>query len=200
MISSWSDIDGWFDYEQFYAAIAAILPDNAVCAEVGVYLGRSVAYLAERLRYKACRIYAIDLWSGEVSSKEALHQRSTDLSHFDHFKRNMGDLGLDNVYPVVSDSAEAAAQFSDSSMDFVFIDASHDYNSVRRDILAWWPKVKLGGILAGHDYDFPSVRSAVWNTLGQQVTPTETVWAVGRHHHRIEDIQALHEAREDARQ
>ena len=38
-------------------------------------------------------------------------------------------------------------------MDFVFIDASHEADMVYLDCEAWWPKVKVGGVLAGHDYD-----------------------------------------------
>ena len=39
--------------------------------------------------------------------------------------------------------------------DYIYIDASHHYLQVKRDIEAWWPRVKSGGILAGHDYEGP---------------------------------------------
>jgi len=47
---------------------------------------------------------------------------------------------------------DAAAQFEDASLDFVYIDGDHTYDYVKGDIAAWWPKVKPGGILSGHDY------------------------------------------------
>lgn len=50
------------------------------------------------------------------------------------------------------DSISASKRFKNNSLDFVFIDAAHDYESVKADILAWLPKVKNNGILAGHDY------------------------------------------------
>lgn len=49
-------------------------------------------------------------------------------------------------------SVVAAASFAERSLDFVYIDAAHDIESVREDIAAWYPRVRPGGILAGHDY------------------------------------------------
>ncbi len=49
-------------------------------------------------------------------------------------------------------SAEAVSDFAEGSLDFAYIDAQHHYEAVVEDIELWWPKVKSGGILAGHDY------------------------------------------------
>lgn len=67
------------------------------------------------------------------------------------------------------DSLTAARKFHDRSLDFVYIDGDHSYAGCRRDILAWAPKVKVGGVLAGHDYyNLPpfEVRKAVAVTCG----------------------------------
>jgi predicted O-methyltransferase YrrM len=53
---------------------------------------------------------------------------------------------------VVAGSVEAAALFASSSLDFVFIDGDHSCAAVLADIAAWLPKIKPGGLLAGHDY------------------------------------------------
>jgi len=50
-------------------------------------------------------------------------------------------------------SPHAATQFLDGYFDFAYIDGSHRYRAVRNDINAWWPKVRIGGVLAGHDYN-----------------------------------------------
>ena len=61
------------------------------------------------------------------------------------------------VTEVAACSWEAAERFEDGHFDFVFIDASHDEESVRKDIAAWLPKIRQGGILAGHDISYPGV-------------------------------------------
>jgi hypothetical protein len=49
-------------------------------------------------------------------------------------------------------SLDAAERVADSSLDFAYIDARHDYDSVRKDVELWFPKIRPGGVLAGHDY------------------------------------------------
>lgn len=55
-----------------------------------------------------------------------------------------------NVKRMKSD--EAVKLFADNSLDFVYLDGNHDLAHITQDINAWWPKVREGGILAGHDY------------------------------------------------
>jgi hypothetical protein len=49
-------------------------------------------------------------------------------------------------------SVDAAAAVIDYTMDFVYVDARHDYDAVMEDLNAWYSKVRPGGIFAGHDY------------------------------------------------
>jgi len=49
-------------------------------------------------------------------------------------------------------SVEMAERFYDKSLDFVFIDADHRYEHIKADIAAWYPKIRQGGLLSGHDY------------------------------------------------
>ena len=58
----------------------------------------------------------------------------------------------DKVEFVRKTSLEAAGEFENESLDFVYIDGQHHYEAVRDDINAWLPKLKPGGLLCGHDY------------------------------------------------
>jgi len=60
-------------------------------------------------------------------------------------------------------SLDAAAQFTDYSLDFVYVDGDHSYEAVSADLRAWYPKVTVGGILIGDDYTnrFPGLKNAV---------------------------------------
>ena len=53
---------------------------------------------------------------------------------------------------IVNFSVEAAKQFEDGYFDFVYIDADHSYKGVMADLEAWYPKIRKGGMIAGHDY------------------------------------------------
>jgi len=59
-------------------------------------------------------------------------------------------------------STEAAPFFADESLDFVFIDASHFYTTVKVDLECWVPKVKQGGLLVGHDYNSARDKRGKW--------------------------------------
>ena len=60
----------------------------------------------------------------------------------------------ENIHKVKKSSVEASKDFKDGSLDLVYIDAAHDYESVKQDILTWLPKIKKGGFIAGHDYRY----------------------------------------------
>ena len=72
--------------------------------------------------------------------------------------------------------------FDDESLDFIFIDASHDYQNVYDDIKAWFPKVKKSGIISGHDYSWgEEVKKAVhdfFDPLNLKVEESEGCWIV----------------------
>ncbi len=66
-------------------------------------------------------------------------------------RRNLESFG--NVPIFVRNLTTAAATLiPDDFLDFVYIDARHDYCGCMEDMVTWWPKLKLGGIMSGHDF------------------------------------------------
>jgi len=165
MIKDYQDIQGWFDYEDLYSHLAKNLPEGSSFVEVGVWKGRSICYLGQQLKSinKKFKIFAVDTFKG--SSNEDAHQKEVQEhggSLLPLFLKNLTDLNLtDLITPIEKDSIEASKLFSDNEIDFVFVDANHSYEAVIEDLKHWYPKLKPGGIIAGHDFWADSVRSAV---------------------------------------
>lgn len=141
----WRTLDQrMFDFHEFYQNMARDMPDDAVIAEVGVAEGASAIFLAESLlNYgKKFTFHMID---------------SLDYGHEDQLRtivRNIGDAGLGSYVDVIPlSSVEAACRAPDHHYDFVFIDASHKTEETKADLSLWYQKVKIGGVLAGHDYN-----------------------------------------------
>lgn len=75
------------------------------------------------------------------------------------------------------DSVEMAEKVKNESLDFIFIDADHRYPAVIKDLAAWVPKLKPGGVLCGHDIHLPGVKKAVDEKLRQyEDTEVDHVW------------------------
>ncbi|HEU4386611.1 MAG TPA: class I SAM-dependent methyltransferase, partial [Blastocatellia bacterium] len=142
--------------------------------EVGTWFGASTAYLASRIKEsgKNIRIYAIDNFTAEGSGPLLQAEvAKVGGNFFTLFRENLRKCGIaEYVTTLVGDSTEMAGQFDDASVDFAYIDACHEYRKVRLDILAWAAKVKVGGIIAGHDYNagHPGVIRAVDEVFGRE--------------------------------
>lgn len=177
---TWSDIPGWFDFADAYDKAIDEAKDGAVFAEIGCWLGRSTAYLADAIKRsgKDITLYAVDSFVGvPEGDPESEPYRGRNICK--EFIQNMRDCGADDVVRLIqSDSAEAAACFVPDSLDFVFIDADHSYQGVSRDIAAWRPKVKAGGIVAGHDRIQDGVKRAVAEAFGMCEEIGPLVWWV----------------------
>lgn len=170
------DTHNWFNYQSFYSALARA-PGLRRFAEVGVWKGHAVSFLARELltRTDQFEIYAIDLWERHPLG-ESWFAYTPHI--YEIYNRNLERAGVRHkIVDVKEDSARAAARFPDGFFDAVFIDAAHDEGSVRRDIAAWRPKVRPGGILAGHDYGEPcAVKAVVDELFGNRISVIGTVW------------------------
>lgn len=141
-------IQGHCTFASFYEWLVKQLPNQpSLGVEVGVLNGQSAAMLGVEIENsgKPCLLDLVDICDPEQYLGNLI-----PVSHIIHKAYQMTSL-------------EAAALHKDSSLDFVFIDTDHQYKSTKAEIKAWLPRVKPGGIVAGHDFcnQHPGVIKAV---------------------------------------
>ena len=125
----------------------SLLP-RGVCAEVGVLAG---FFSKQILTTNPQMLYMIDCWeqqTGEYTQDPANQVDFPNLYKYIH--NEFG--GFPNTTIIKRYSVVAAKMFPDLFFDWVYIDANHGYDAISQDIKVWWPKIKNGGYLTGHDY------------------------------------------------
>jgi len=163
----YEQIPGWsFDIVGQYRAAVEGAVNGAHFVEVGSWKGRSAAFMAVEIINSGKQITfdCVDHFQGNPEQRdtnsEAYDKDAADGNIQSIFTQNM--LPVVGYYnAVVQTSPAVAQQYADNSLDFVFIDAGRDYDSAKADILGWWPKVKPGGLLAGHDIRHPPIDKAL---------------------------------------
>lgn len=109
--------------------------------EIGAYLGESTQIFYNNIELE--KLIVIDAW--EPTRKYKIEEISAAKTIFDALHSNNPKISAYQLY-------STDELFNDFTADFVYIDANHDYEFVSQDIDFWLPKVKAGGIIAGHDY------------------------------------------------
>jgi SAM-dependent methyltransferase len=170
--------ENWFTYPNLYRSWVTNASENSIFVEVGCWKGKSSAFLGVEIinSNKNIKLYCIDTWNGSIEHKENSLVATDEV--YQLFLNNIKDL-RSVITPIRTDSLSASAKFENESLDAVFIDASHQYEDVKNDINAWYPKVKHGGVLAGHDYHdtWPGVIQAVDEFfINQHVDKSENCW------------------------
>lgn len=128
----------------FYHAFREL--NFTVGAEIGVYRGRNARVLFDTV--PGLKLHLIDPYL-------AVGIRTQERQN--HFYRRMKQklaVEIENgqAHIIKKWSMDAVRDFEDGSLDFVYIDANHKFDFVMQDIIFWSPKVRVGGIVAGHDY------------------------------------------------
>ena len=117
-----------------------------VGAEIGVEKGVYSETICKAI--PDVTLYSIDPWITYKGYREHVSQEQMDLMYQSTYNRLKGYQCF-----VIRDFSESAfSKFADRSLDFVYIDGNHDFLHVTQDIINWSKKVKVGGIISGHDY------------------------------------------------
>lgn len=131
-----------------------VIPPAGICAEIGVQRG----YFSQQILKFASpkHLYLIDNWEVEKDDQQK--------ENYKHVTKQFS--GMPNITIIRKHST--AVQFEDNSLDWVYLDADHTYPFVIEDIKFYLPKVKEGGIIAGHDY-------CIWGRYGVIQAVNESV-------------------------
>lgn len=161
--------ENWFSYPKLYSELVNKCSYQKMShfVEVGSWKGKSACFMAVEIinSHKSIRFDCIDCW---LESKV-----------YDEFVQNIKPVsGSINV--IKQYSKEASTNYKDNSLDFVFIDAHHTYKAVTEDINYWYPKIRPGGTIAGHDFWYethkehiPEVNKAVVDRFNSDFKATE---------------------------
>lgn len=175
-----SDIQGWCDFEWLYNRFAQKYSYGDI-VEVGVWKGRSITYLAEQLqKYNhSTKLYAVDTWAGsnEKEHQDYINSIGGPDELYHEFIRNIRETQTDNlILPLRGKSLDIVKILPNNYFDVVFIDASHEYEDFKLDLLAWVDKVKVGGEFWGHDAEHPPIQQVLNEIYPNQWTRHGSCW------------------------
>lgn len=186
---SWTDIPGWYDWQDIYQRAVADAPRDrpSIMVEVGVAFGRSLAHLA-RLAIdsgKPITVYGVDPWVDDWNpdwSRDETRRPTWGAEHAEWARTQGGPFSafikmmqthapdeLEFVKVVRARGVDLAAMLRyERAPHLVWIDGDHRYEGVVADIYSWHRPGYGPRWFGGHDYtpDFPGVQRAVREAFG----------------------------------
>lgn len=135
------------------------MPKGSVCAEVGVHEGEFSRRILDTVKPK--RLHLIDPWKHELGDQYhgawyggcAPEGQATLDERYRRVKEQLAkEISADQVRIHRKPSSVASDDFEDLYFDWIYIDGNHLYEFVKQDLERYYPKVKVGGYIAGDDY------------------------------------------------
>jgi hypothetical protein len=151
--------------------------------EVGVQKAEYSKYLLENTKLF---MYLVDIWEYQPGYRDPANVSTIEQENY--MKIAVKALqGYEDRYKIIRKySVDAAKDFEDNSLDFVYLDAQHTWAACTADLIAWYPKVRSGGLMAGHDFlnaygDTPhemvyEVETAVREFIADKNVELHTTW------------------------
>lgn len=161
--------------------LASLAETRSKIVEIGSWMGRSARAFADNTPGE---VWCVDTWADDAYGDAPAEMTRHSGWLWNEFTRNHLDtIAAGKVIPVRASSTEAARILGESGLrfDLIFIDAGHNYDEVKADILAWRPLLAKGGLLCGHDLYkdgpyHPGVLQAVDELVGKY-SVVGTVWS-----------------------
>ncbi|MCR4324232.1 MAG: class I SAM-dependent methyltransferase [Candidatus Curtissbacteria bacterium] len=138
--------------------------------EVGTEKGKNAQTMFEII--PNLKLYGVDAYKHHPQASHMYHAklRNWDDKWFQDCKNQcLKRMNGKNFTLLQGFSENMADKMEDNSVDFVYIDSDHSYDSVMQDIIKWGRKVRKGGIMSGHDYFFDNDKS------GRRVKVTQAI-------------------------
>ena len=182
------------DRIDFLKCVADALPEDSTCLEIGVLNGEFSTNILEQINPR--KLCLVDPWkqgsdkNGEETVFESSYgKKFTAWSNGDHLQevkeKFHNEITKGQVSIQVGYSYDVVEEFPDNYFDFIYIDGCHLYGCVKSDLNTYWPKLKKGGLMCGHDYhdNYPGVIKAVeefkpMHGLKLLATSNHTDWAL----------------------
>lgn len=162
----YQNIHGWMNYEELYSEMVNKFTSGSHFVEVGSWVGRSACFLGVEIinSGKDIKLDCVDTWLGapELMNEDVIINGTL----YSDFIKNIEPL-KDVIKPIRLTSTQASHLYEDESLDFIFIDADHTKEGIEADLKCWYHKVKVGGVIAGHDYDYPAIKQALNDFFGE---------------------------------
>lgn len=170
-------INGWMTDEEL-VWLAREAGTHECIMEVGSYQGRSTRALGDNT---AGTVYAVDDWKGLRTIDRDWWAKQTPESErenlYEIFSANIVDLMQSGKVIAIRCNHADTDKLHLPIPDMVFIDGSHDYESVKRDIETWLPRLVKGGLLCGHDFNQGPIQDAVKELLPGARDAAGLIWA-----------------------
>ena len=140
----YQNIHGWCGFKNLYARIVEQTEPPSHFVEVGAWLGKSTSIMAVEIlnSNKDIKFDVVDTWDGRGDTE--YHAKTKEGTLYKDFLANMEPV-IDVVNPIRQTSVEASKLYENNTLDFIFIDASHDYENVKLDLKSWFPSHDLWG-------------------------------------------------------
>jgi len=152
----------------------------------GVEVGCYKAAFTEKFCKEGLKMHAVDPWMAYQGAGRTQQEQDRQDFLFGHATRVLEPYKDCTV--IRKTSMDALADFKDGSLDFVYIDGDHEFGHVACDIVEWSKKVRVGGIVSGHDYSClssPSARNVICHVgpvvdAYVKVFGVKSFWTLGR--------------------
>jgi hypothetical protein len=151
--------------------------------EIGVNNGENMFSLLDKGN-KKLKMYGVDPY--KVQPDNTLYEQRINEEYNDEslsmLKKQVlkEALKFPNLELIIDRSDNASKQFDKESIDFVFIDGDHSYESVKTDINCWTPIVQEDGLIMGHDYNWGDVARAVGEIFTEVWIFPDNIWAASK--------------------